>query len=114
MAAEKECPFCGSVNGVGYNHGTDSCKYGAAYCVECGAQAPEVITQYDESENAEWHKAALEEWNRRPKIKEAVQPAANTQIMKCGKCRWYMEICAHHHTPSQSKVVCRDFGCRTS
>jgi hypothetical protein len=70
MAAEKECPFCGSNSGVGYKYGTDSCKWGAAYCIDCGAMAAEVRTGYDESEDAEWHKAALEEWNRRPEIME--------------------------------------------
>jgi len=71
MPAEKECPFCGSKRGVYYLYGTDSCKWGAARCIDCGAQAPEVRTGYDESEGAAWHKDALEEWNRRANTMEA-------------------------------------------
>ena len=69
-AEEKECPFCGSNRGVYFLYGTDSCKWGAARCIVCGAQAPEVRTGYDDSEDADWHKDALEEWNRRADTRE--------------------------------------------
>jgi Lar family restriction alleviation protein len=77
-AEEKECPFCGSNRGVHFLYGTDSCKWGAARCIDCGAQAPEVRTGYDESEDAGWHKDALEEWNRRANTKECARQQPTT------------------------------------
>ena len=65
MGELKPCAWCRSKRKPWYKYGTNSCKWGAAVCSDCGAQAPEVRTGYDESENAPWHEDADREWNTR-------------------------------------------------
>ena len=72
MGELKPCAWCRSKRKPWYKYGTNSCKWGAAVCSDCGAQAPEVRTGYDESENAPWHEDADREWNTRA-ASEAVE-----------------------------------------
>lgn len=61
----KPCPFCGGKMekpDFPTNQGT---KWGRIECDTCCACGPEVRTGYDVSENADWHKEAIEEWNKR-------------------------------------------------
>jgi Lar family restriction alleviation protein len=64
--AVTECPFCGSEAAVNFvvDQGR---KWGRAVCADCRASGPEVRTNYDISERAEWHKDAVEAWNARPR-----------------------------------------------
>ena len=59
----KPCPFCGAT-GIIFKE-TDTEKWGAAYCPQCGAAGPDVRTGYNMEPDAPWHKDALEEWNKR-------------------------------------------------
>ena len=63
MTAIKPCPFCG-YDKVQFtvSQGT---KWGQVGCGRCGAAGPEVRTDYDLKDNAEWHAKALDEWNTR-------------------------------------------------
>ena len=59
----KPCPFCGAT-GIIFKE-TDTEKWGAAYCPQCGAAGTDVRTGYNMEPDAPWHKDALEEWNKR-------------------------------------------------
>jgi len=92
MGELKPCAWCRSKRKPWYKYGTNSCKWGAAVCSDCGAQAPEVRTGYDESENAPWHEDADREWNTRA----ASEP--------CSECvNWNAEL-GHH------ELAC--YGCK--
>ena len=58
------CPFCGAVpdfdNPQYFNAEADSCKWGAVQC-DCGAQAPDVRTQYS-TDFKDWRDAAAAEF----------------------------------------------------
>ena len=57
-----DCPWCKEV--PHYYYMSQGYKWGGIEC-DCGARGPEVRTSYDESEDAPWHKEAIEEWNKR-------------------------------------------------
>ena len=56
------CPFCG---GKVIRYFVSEYKWGAAICNNCGATGPDVRTNYDTSDDAPWHKEALNAWNTR-------------------------------------------------
>lgn len=58
------CPFCGGTYGAIFVM-TQGNKWGQVECGECGASGPDVRTDYDDSDNAEWHENAIQEWNKR-------------------------------------------------
>jgi len=87
MGELKPCAWCRSKRKPWYKYGTNSCKWGAAVCSDCGAQAPEVRTGYDESENAPWHEDADREWNTRA-AREAVESED-----PCDYCEFDKELC---------------------
>lgn len=62
----RPCPFCGEVPRppIAFHFPDGGFKWGAISC-GCGALGPEVRTQYDQSEDAEWHALAAAEWNTR-------------------------------------------------
>ena len=59
------CPFCGCHIVQTAADASQGDKWGFAHCGMCGAQGPEVKTQYDTSPDAFWRDDALEQWNRR-------------------------------------------------
>lgn len=54
------CPFCGHT-GISFIY-SDTSKWGCAQCQACGAQSPDVRTQYHENN---WYPEAQREWNTR-------------------------------------------------
>lgn len=65
------CPFCGDTD-VDVHEG-DTFRWRYAACGPCGARAPEVrIQTLGDGTREEWeadaHRRALEEWNRRPAL----------------------------------------------
>ena len=64
MTTPLPCPFCGHV-GVSVQQ-TDTHKWRAAICNNCGAQAPDVRWIYTEDDpDARAAERALNEWNTR-------------------------------------------------
>ena len=69
MSSPLPCPFCGHV-GVTVRQ-TDTHKWRAAVCDNCGAQSCDVRWIYDEDDpDAKCEKRAIEEWNTRVTCKE--------------------------------------------
>ena len=86
MEELKPCPFCGESNSYTFEM-PQTTKWGVVMC-SCGACGPDVRTDYDFSENATWHKAAILNWNARiepekPSLLEAksFKDLKNLQIM---------------------------------
>ena len=59
-ATTKACPFCRR-SGIECAE-TTTCRWGAAFCLACGAQGPEVRKGI---EDTGWKARAIEAWNKR-------------------------------------------------
>ena len=62
MSEALSCPFCGK-NNPKFESEYGGAKWGRIECGNCGAQGPDVRTEYKSSSH--WGPAAIAEWNRR-------------------------------------------------
>ena len=62
------CPFCGATpTPPACYYADQGDKWGRVVC-GCGAEGPDVRTQYNLADDAPWHADAVEEWNQRAYI----------------------------------------------
>lgn len=63
--SDEQCPFCGYVSIFFCLDQSQGLKWGSVVCGNCGAEGPEVRTNYKNSASEPWHEQALKEWNTR-------------------------------------------------
>lgn len=71
------CPFCGHT-GISFIY-SDTSKWGCAQCQACGAQSPDVRTQYHENN---WYPEAQREWNTRAALASNQPVAVDVPLLK--------------------------------
>jgi hypothetical protein len=61
----RACPFCRSKSTVPRVEQSQGMKYGYIVCLDCFARGPEIRTNYDFDEDAEWYELAENKWDER-------------------------------------------------
>jgi Lar family restriction alleviation protein len=84
------CPFCGNNTVYTAVDAGQGNKWGFAHCGQCGAQAGDVRTGYDEALDAPWRAEAIAEWNNRA-LPAVSAPDVAELVKALRECTEWME-----------------------